>query len=176
MSVLRLFHGSTEAVSSPQIISDLRGRDFGFGFYTTDIAEQSKRWALRRALIKYRNGDESAKGIVSIYDFDDQHFDELKVLRFQEANLEWLDFVCRCRSNPDYVHGYDIVIGKIANDNVGETINFVVRGIMRKEDALQKLRFQQINNQICFTSENALRYLQYIKCEKFALLTEGVDR
>jgi hypothetical protein len=175
MNVLRLFHGSTETVNNPQIISDLRGRDFGFGFYTTDIAEQAKRWALRRALLKYRQGNKSAKGIVSIYDFDEQYFAELKVLRFQEVSLEWLDLVCRCRSNPKHVHGYDIVIGKIADDSVGETVNYVVRGIMRREDALQKLQFQPINNQICFTSKKSLQYLRYVESEYFSLLTKDTD-
>jgi hypothetical protein len=31
---------------------------------------------------------------------------------------------------------------------VGETVSFVVQGIMRPEDALAKLRFERINNQM----------------------------
>ena len=42
-----LYHGSTVAVNVPKIIKTEYGRDFGFGFYTTDIQEQAARWAVR---------------------------------------------------------------------------------------------------------------------------------
>jgi hypothetical protein len=71
------------------------------------------------------------------------------------------DMVVACRSNPGYAHGFDVVTGKIANDNVGETIAYVVAGVMRKEDALERLRFQQINNQFAFCTEKALSYLTF---------------
>ena len=60
-------------------------------------------------------------------------------------------------------HGYDIVIGKVADDAVGETINYVTQGIMRKEDALERLRFQKINNQIAFCTERAIKYISYVR-------------
>jgi hypothetical protein len=74
--------------------------------------------------------------------------------------------VCKCRSNIQYNHGYDIVTGKIANDTVGETVFYVVRGIMRAEDALERLKFEKINNQICFATEKALACLCYTGFEK----------
>ena len=52
-----------------------------------------------------------------------------------------------------------------ADDNVGETISYVAQGIMRKEDAVERLRFEKINNQICFNTEKALSYLKYIGFE-----------
>lgn len=58
---------------------------------------------------------------------------------------------------------FDIVIGKIANDNVGETVSYVVQGIMRKEDAVKRLAFEKINNQIAFCTENSLEYLRFIE-------------
>ena len=70
-------------------------------------------------------------------------FSEAKLLELLDTDYEdlhgmgkeWLDMVVRCRSDAKYIHGYDIVIGKFANDNVGETVNFVQQGIMRREDA-----------------------------------------
>ena len=62
------------------------------------------------------------------------------------------------------LNGKDVITGKIANDNVGETISYVIAGIMRKEDALERLRFQKINNQVAFCSERALAYLKYESC------------
>ena len=57
----------------------------------------------------------------------------------------------------------DIVIGKIANDNVSETVSYVMQGIMRREDAVERLRFEKINNQIAFCMENALRTLRFLE-------------
>ncbi len=82
-------------------------------------------------------------------------------LQLDGASVEWLDLVVTCRSRTDYSHGYDIVEGKIANDNVGETVSYVMQGIMRKEDAIERLRFEQINNQIAFCTEAALRTLHF---------------
>ena len=53
--------------------------------------------------------------------------------------------------------------GKIANDNVGETVEYVLAGIMRKEDAVKRLRFEKINDQICFCTEKSLKTLFFIE-------------
>ena len=77
--------------------------------------------------------------------------------------------VLKCRSDISYSHNYDIVIGKIANDNVGETVSYVMQGIMRKEDAIERLRFEKINNQIAFCTAKALETLTFVKsyeCEE----------
>jgi hypothetical protein len=160
-----LYHGSTLAVDKPKIIKTEYGRDFGPGFYTTDIKDQAVRWSLRKAKIEKRR-NQDAKAIVSIYEFDEKSYSALKVIHFPEPNAEWLDMVCKCRSNIQYIHGYDIVTGKIANDTVGETVSYVVRGIMRAEDALERLRFEKINNQVCFSREKALSFLQYTGFEE----------
>lgn len=77
--------------------------------------------------------------------------------------MEWLEMVVHCRSDSSYSHGYDVVIGKIANDNVGETVSYVMQGIMRKEDAVERLKFEKINNQIAFCTEAALQELAFVK-------------
>ena len=64
---MKLYHGSTVAVEEPRIIRSAIGRDFGFGFYTTDINEQAERWALRRCRAAKRNGDVDARAVVSVY-------------------------------------------------------------------------------------------------------------
>ena len=44
-----LYHGSYMIIDKPVIIKTEYDRDFGFGFYTTDIKEQAIRWAIRKA-------------------------------------------------------------------------------------------------------------------------------
>lgn len=156
-----LYHGSNVIVENPKIIKTELGRDFGFGFYTTDIKEQAIRWAKRKA--KLHN---SVNGYISIFEIDDNILKGLNCKSFPEPSLEWLEMVCNCRSNTEYTHGFDIVTGKIANDNVGETVTYVLRGIMRKEDAVERLKFEQINNQISFNTEKALQYLKFTGYEE----------
>ena len=156
-----LYHGSTMEVSQPRILKSEIGRDFGFAFYTTDIQAQAERWARRRAMIESRRTKTKVQAIVSVYEWDEDAAKQLRFLQFDGANMEWLELVVTCRSQTDYSHGYDIVEGKIANDNVGETVSYVMQGIMRKEDAIERLQFEQINNQIAFCTEVALCTLHF---------------
>ena len=47
-----LYHGSYTQIKNPKILFQEKGRDFGFGFYTTSIKEQAERWAVRVARLK----------------------------------------------------------------------------------------------------------------------------
>lgn len=156
-----VYHGSYLEIKEPEIIKTEYGRDFGFAFYTTDIKEQAERWAVRKSKIRNRLYSEKAYPIVNIYDWK---LDKLPLIikNFHGASLEWLDMVLACRSNIEFTHNYDIVTGKIADDNVGETVSYVMQGIMRKEDAVERLKFEKINNQIAFCTEAALGTLEFV--------------
>ena len=85
----------------------------------------------------------------------------LKYKLFKNPDLEWLDMIIECRTNPSFAHVYDIVEGKIADDSVGETILFVIDGVIKKEDALERLKFQKINSQIAFCTDKSLELLKF---------------
>ena len=155
-----VYHGTTLEIQNPVIIRNETGRDFGYAFYTTDIEEQAERWAKRKAMLLTRRTGTPQTPVVNVYEW--KRDDSMSVKEFQDAGMEWLDLVVLCRSKSDYKHGFDIVIGKIANDNVGETVSYVVQGIMRKEDAIERLRFEKINNQIAFCSEKSLSTLTFL--------------
>ena len=155
-----VYHGSTIEITKPLILTNEIGREFGFAFYTTDIKEQAERWAVRKAKIEKRRNT-IAKPIVNMYEWNKDISCSIK--EFDGTSIEWLDMVLKCRSDISYKHTFDIVIGKIANDNVGETVSYVMQGIMRKEDAVKRLKFEKINNQIAFCSEKSLGCLTFIK-------------
>ncbi len=162
---MRVYHGSVIAVESPCIIKSEIGRDFGFAFYTTEIKEQAVKWARRKALLEKRKQHKEIVPVVSCYEWEYEKSEkQLQVKEFREVDMEWLEMVVKCRSQLEYSHGFDIVTGKIANDNVGETISYVLRGIMRKEDAVKRLEFEKINNQIAFCTTKSLDYLKYESC------------
>ena len=151
-----LYHGSDVEVKGPKIIQTEKGKDFGCAFYLTPIKEQAERMAKRKQRM-----NKSASAIVSVFEFDEKDINSFKYKSFNNPNLEWLDMIIECRTNPSYKHGYDIVEGKIADDSVGETILFVIDGVMKKEDALERLKFQKINSQIAFCSEKSLKCLSF---------------
>ena len=156
-----LFHGSYLKIEIPKILTQEKGRDFGFGFYTTSIKNQAERWAIRTARLQSRNTDKTENAVVNVYEFDEEFAKSLKTKFFPKADLDWLELVIRCRSDLNYKHEFDIVSGKIANDNVGETVEYVLAGIMRKEDAVERLKFEKINNQICFCTEESLKSIAF---------------
>lgn len=45
---MRVYHGSSVAVSVPEIRRGRFSKDFGDGFYCTTLLEQAKRWASRK--------------------------------------------------------------------------------------------------------------------------------
>ena len=153
-----LYHGSDAIVKNPRIIISEKGKDFGCAFYLTPIKEQAERMAKRK---KRMNG--SSRAIVNVFDFNEASIKNLKYKKFADPNLEWLETIIKCRTDAHYIHGYDIVEGKIADDAVGETILFVIEGIIKKEDALEKLKFQKINSQIAFCTKESLKEIKFLR-------------
>ncbi|MCL2118070.1 MAG: DUF3990 domain-containing protein [Planctomycetaceae bacterium] len=151
-----LYHGGTDVVQEPKIILSERGKDYGFGFYTTDIYEQAFKWAERQGRIRQK------QAILNLYEFDDdQAARNLNFKQFTEYSMEWLEFVVNNRSHPQFQQEFDIVFGKIANDDVGETVQAVGDGLMPFDFALQRLSFMQTNNQYAFCTERSFAYLRF---------------
>ena len=143
-----LYHGGTDIVEKPVIRPQPGGRDFGMGFYCTDIRSQAEKWAYRQGRIRKRTA------FLNIYEFDlDKAQRSLDFKFFKDYSTEWLELVINCRKDPHYIHGFDIVYGKIANDDVGETVQAVLDGLMPFDFALQRLVFMSANNQYCFCNE-----------------------
>ena len=127
--------------------------DFGRGFYTTPIYAQAIKWSE-----KFKN--RGWRGIISSYTIDEHYFEILKVLSFETYSEEWLDFILNCRSGKD-VSDNDIVIGGVANDKVFNTVELYFDGLIDKNEALKRLRYEEPNLQICFRSMEALSRLHF---------------
>ena len=148
-----LYHGSFQEVSNPDLEHSRTNVDFGRGFYTTPIYAQAIKWSE-----KFKNRGWS--GIISSYTIDEHYFEILKVLSFETYSEEWLDFILNCRSGKD-VSDYDIVIGGAANDKVFNTVELYFDGLIDKNEALKRLRYEEPNLQICFRSMEALSRLHF---------------
>lgn len=150
-----LYHGSDVVVENPKIFHSEKGRDFGMAFYLTPIKEQAERMAKRT-----QKRHSSKKAVVSVFEY--QPNQNLKIKQFPNPDIEWLDLILKCRSNPSYKHGFDIVEGKIADDNVGETVLFVLDKVISKEDAVKRLKYHKINSQIAFCSNESLKTIHFV--------------
>lgn len=156
---MKLYHGSYIAIPKPDIKHSRRQVDFGQGFYTTPLKEQAHSWCNKFK----RNGKQ---GIISQYDFEENQLSQLKTIKFETYSEQWLDFILACRGGKD-TFNYDIVIGGIANDKVFNTVELYFDGLIDKNEAIKRLRYNKPNLQICFRTQKVIdKYLHFIGSEQ----------
>ena len=156
---MKLYHGSSMEILKPDLLHSRPNVDFGRGFYTTPLWEQAVDWSLR-----YKMRGKTA--VVSCDELDEAALSECKVLRFEEYDEAWLDFVASCRREQDNTD-YDVVIGGIANDRVFNTIELYFSDLIDKNEAIRRLRYERPNLQVCFRSQAVMeRWLRFEGSEK----------
>ena len=106
-----VYHGSSQIIEAPNISFSKNYLDFGKGFYLTTFKKQAEKWAERKAS-RYRG-----EPIVNEYELSDD-LSSFSVLKFDNENEKWLDFVCSCRNGQQLDKNYDIIIGNVADDDV----------------------------------------------------------
>lgn len=142
-----IYHGSNVEVQNPKILVNGHYKDFGYGFYCTNIEKQAKRWALTK------KGD----SVVNNYSYIKNS--ELKVLSFPEMTDEWLEFVVACRRGQK--HSYDIVEGPMADDQIWDYLEDYTAGNITKEAFWLLVKFKYPTHQIVFCTEEALQTLHF---------------
>lgn len=148
---MEIYHGGYCSIKTPEIIKGKYAKDFGVGFYCTELRDQAIRWAKRYD-----------SPIVNIYDFDMNQ--ALNVLYFAEMTEEWLDFIVDCRNGVQ--HDYDIVIGAMANDQIYNYISDFISGVLTREQFWVLAKFKRPTHQINFCTPEALECLTFIKSEE----------
>ncbi|RGE95934.1 DUF3990 domain-containing protein [Coprobacillus sp. OF02-11LB] len=144
---MELFHGSNVVVDQPKIITDGYYKDFGYGFYCTNLEKQAKRWALVK-----QHGH-----VVNVYDYLENK--SLNTLVFDEMTDEWLDFVVACRQG--IKHDYDMVEGPMADDTIWNYVDDFTRGEISRTAFWELVKFKYPTHQIVFCSEKALKQLHF---------------
>lgn len=125
-------------------------------FYTTILEDQAKEWAYRLSL-----REKTDKYYVYQYTFEEST--AYRVKRFDSLDQEWLEFIRQNRSAGGLQHSYDIVIGPVADDNTMETVQLYITGILSADEAVERLRYNRVNNQISFHTEKALQSLRLVR-------------
>lgn len=148
-----LYHGSFLEIAKPDLIHSCSNVDFGRGFYGTPLYEQAAKWCGKFI----RRGKD---GIISRYEYNEEREAELKTLKFDSYSEKWLDFILNCRREKDSTD-YDLVVGGVANDKVFNTVELFFDRSIDKAEAINRLRYEKPNLQICFRTEKALAQLHF---------------
>ena len=152
-----LYHGSYLEIAVPDLVHSRANVDFGRGFYVTPLYEQAVKWCGKFK----RRGKE---GVESYYSINENQNSFLKTLKFDSYTEDWLDFILNCRRGEDTTD-YDLVIGGVANDKVFNTVELFFDGLIDKNEAINRLRYEKPNLQICFRTEKALKMLHFERSE-----------
>lgn len=156
-----LYHGSNVEINKIDLSKSKIGKDFGKGFYLNPNFDQAYKMAVRA-----RNINKEGSEIVSSFEFDDDILtkSELNIKIFANYSKEWADFVVANRNNKLEVpiHSYDIVIGPIADDNVGTQIYRYSRGFIDINKLITELKFEESAIQYFFGTEKAIKMLKKI--------------
>lgn len=156
MKKIIVYHGTSFDFYTIDLAKSKDKRDFGKGFYTTTIQSQAESWAKNIAL---RNGMNTC--FVYVYEFT---FDAtLKHKHFDGLNEEWLDFIKNNRSLGGIQHDYDVVTGPVADDNTMLTVNRYTNGTYTVQEALERLAYFKVNDQLCLNTPNALRFIKLVR-------------
>ena len=154
---MTLYHGSDCLFEEIDLTKSLGKRDFGTGFYTTTISSQAESWAKSR---KLRNQSEHA--YVYVYEIDVPE-NTLLIKTFDGLSVEWLNTVRDNRKLGGVQHNYDIMIGPVANDNTMLTVTRYIQGTYTADEALRRLAYANVNDQVSFHTEKALQYVRFIR-------------
>ena len=162
---MKVHHGSIQEICFPLAKAGRPNLDFGRGFYVTDIRRQAEEWAERIGLRMVETP------MLNIYELDmDLVRSKFRVLKFEDYNKEWLDFIVASRSGKTPWVDFDMVEGGVANDRVIDTIEAYMIGNITQEMALGELAKHRPNNQLCLINQALIdECLRFVSVESVNL-------
>lgn len=129
----------------------------GYGFYTTTNKNQAVSFAEKVVRIR-----KEGNPIVNIYHIDEQQtLTQLKLLRFENADERWLDFVSANRAGEYQGQQYDLVYGPVADDDVYRTFTLYTAGVLTREQTIETLKIKKLYDQLVLATYRALDFLEF---------------
>ncbi|MBQ3555533.1 MAG: DUF3990 domain-containing protein [Bacteroidales bacterium] len=153
---MKLYHGTNIDFKDIDLTKSNKYKDFGQGFYLTDIRSQAEQLAIKKSRLF------GGEPIVQVYEINETllESDNLNILKFERPNTEWAEFIFKNRNREyNYTHDYDIVIGPIANDGVAYLLGRYEEGTLSIEDLSKELTFRELNSQYFFGTKKSLKLL-----------------
>ena len=154
---MKLYHGTNVDFDVIDLTKSNKYKDFGQGFYLTDIRSQAEELAAKKSRLF------GGYPVIQEYEFDESLLSgaELKVLKFDKPSTEWAEFIFKNRNRDNnFTHDYDIVIGPIANDGVAYLLGRYEEGTLTIDELSDKLDYKKLNSQYFFGTNKSLKYLK----------------
>lgn len=155
-----LYHGSNIAIENIELSKCRPYKDFGKGFYLTDIRRQAERMAARTA--KMFHGEPTLTSFE--FDLNSAQKQGLKIKIFNSPDEEWARFVMANRDinavQPN--HDYDIVIGPVADDTIARLLRMFIENFISEQQLVKELTFSEVTSQYFFHTEAAIKMLKKI--------------
>ena len=165
---MKLYHGSNVSIDCINLAMCRPYKDFGTGFYLTNIEEQAKKMAVRVSKIY------GGTPILDIFDIQDDFriLPDIKIMDFGvQTTEEWAKFVMNNRNkkfteiddvlcNRD--NKYDIVIGSVADDNIALLFRQYENEIIDFQTMLKGMIYKKTSSQYSFHTEKSIRLLRKV--------------
>ena len=154
-----LYHGTNVDFNVIDLDKSNKYKDFGKGFYLTDIRSQAEELAAKKSRLF------GGYPVIQEYEFDENMLQagDLQVLTFSSPSPLWADFIFKNRNRHiQFSHDYDIVIGPIADDGVAYLLGRYEEGTLTIDELSKELDYKKLNNQYFFGTEKAIKYLKRI--------------
>jgi len=180
-----LYHGSYTEIDKIDLSLCVQGKDFGKGFYLTDSKSQAVSF-IRNSLIKAKSHgripEDRSFGFVTEYVFKpDKNY---SAFEFSGADEQWLYYIGSNRRSGtasvlrklliDDYDRYDIISGKIANDDTNATLEAFLSGLYgdigspeSARVAIGLLKPERLSDQICFRTERSLAMLKKMGARRY---------
>lgn len=152
-----LYHGTNTEFDTINLAKSHKYKDFGQGFYLTDIRKQAEELASKKSRLL------GGYPVIQEYEFDEKLLEsgELRVLKFDGPSEEWADFIFKNRNREtNHIHDYDIVVGTIADDGVAYLLGLYDEGIITIGDLSKRLEYKKLNRQYFFGTAKSLKHLK----------------
>lgn len=178
-----LYHGSFVEISNIDLSYGRKALDFGKGFYLTSSRQQAIDYipsSIRKNIRRHKLPDnfDINNGILSIYKFHLNN--DLLIHYFDDADINWLHFIAANRDSSLFVdflkqfYCYDIICGKVADDNTAATLNSYITGDYGTPGndsadrfVIERLMPDRLADQFCFKTKKAIKSLEFIGSEKY---------
>ena len=154
---MKVYHGGHVKIETIDLSLCQPQRDFGQGFYVTNIRKHAHVWAKRKGNRK------KTAGIVTEFEYIESAYAKriCKIKHFTSYSEEWLDFILTNRKHllETPAHDFDIVEGPVANDQVVTRIDDYLKSNISKQQLLDELQYHEKTHQICFCTVASFQLL-----------------
>lgn len=157
---MRLLHGSYIEITTPDLSKCKSHNDFGKGFYLTPNWKRAWQMGKRSSFI--HNGTITVNAFLFYPKRCEQKGFSIKI--FDGFTSEWAKFILQNRENADFKHGYDIVIGSVADAIVDQEIEHY-----KEEFGMAYLEEAHLKEFASRISQFGHEYIQYCFCTQRAI-------